>query len=574
MVRLLFLGTFCVLAGMTAGASLALAQLTPEEEARLEQGMRRALGPDASEAGAMMELPDDLRPGAEIVGDGQPLSLGEAVAFSIRNGLDVEVERYAPLIAEAEQDGLWGAYDPLLFADGLYDVAKSPNTSGLNSASSNRNRVQGGGIGIEQLIPYLGASVGLEFRSTSTKTRNTFQQLSAQFDTSFFVTARVPVARGLIWNSEWTNVKLGELAYAGSEDAFRQSLMDIVQSTVNRYWDLVAARDRVRVAQKSLDTARALLEQTRTQYEVGVVSRVEVVESEAGVAERESDLIRDANIYRRAQDQLIDSVLGPELAATTDLQLVPTENPVVDATRPVNVAEAVRTAFLRRPELAQAENAIDQGEVALKFAKNQRLPQLDAELRFGYVGVSGRENVFLNPAFRAQPENPGDPLPPIQTAGPNNAAEDFFSNDGSENYSARGVFSIPVPNTLGRKRVQQREFELRRAKSSRRRGEQVIILEVRDAARTLLSSAQGIDAAERRRLSAEEQLRAERIRLEHGESTPFEVLQREEKLVEAENLKIVALQTYRAAEVGLERAQGTILDMYDVEIDGILDRDR
>ncbi|MFK7895862.1 MAG: TolC family protein [Myxococcota bacterium] len=560
MVRMLLMWTPFVLLLLAGVAPEAAAQFSAEEEANFSASRNAATS---------APLPQDLLPGAQIVGDGQPLSLGEAVAMGIRNGLDVEVERYAPLIAETEKDGAWGAYNPRLFADALYDVAKSPNTSVINQASANRDRVQGGGVGFEQLVPYLGASLTAEYRSTSTKTRTTFQSLSAQFDSSFFVTARVPLARDLIWNTAWTNVKTSSLAYEQSEQAFQQSLMDIVESTVNRYWDLVAARDRVRVAQKSLQTARALLQQTETQYEVGVVSRVEVVESEAGVAERESDLIRDANIYRRAQDQLIDAVLGPQLAATTDVQLVPTEDPSVESDRTVNLAEAVRTAFLKRPELAQATNAIDQGEVALKFAKNQRLPQLDAEVRFGYVGVSGRQNPNLR-SF----SDPPQPIGNVQTAGPNNASEDFFSNDGSENYSARGIFSIPVPNTLGRKRVKQREFELRRAESRRKRSEQVIILEVRDAARTLLSSAQGIDAAERRRLSAEEQLRAERIRLEHGESTPFEVLQREEKLVEAENLKIVALQTYRAAEVALDRAQGTILEVHEVEVEGILERDR
>ncbi len=99
--------------------------------------------------------------------------------------------------------------------------------------------------------------------------------------------------------------------------------MDNVQSTVNSYWGLVAARDRVRVAQKSLETARALLAQTSTQYEVGVVSQVEVVEAEAGVAQREFELIQTANTFRNAQDELIDNVLGTELSARTDLQFVP-----------------------------------------------------------------------------------------------------------------------------------------------------------------------------------------------------------------------------------------------------------
>ncbi|HPG27618.1 MAG TPA: TolC family protein, partial [Myxococcota bacterium] len=140
---------------------------------------------------------------------------------------------------------------------------------------------------------------------------------------------------------------------------------------------------------------------------------------------------------------------------------------------------------------------------------------------------------------------------------------------GNENFTAKGVFSIPIPNTAARKQVARGEFELRRAEATRLRLEKTIIIEVRKAARELLASAQGIEAAERARLSAEEQLRAERVKLEHGESTPFEVLDREKSLVEAESKKIDALRAYRSAEIGLERAQGTILDFFRVEIDDV-----
>ena len=42
---------------------------------------------------------------------------------------------------------------------------------------------------------------------------------------------------------------------------------------------------------------------------------------------------------------------------------------------------------------------------------------------------------------------------------------------------------------------------------------------------------------------------------------------KESDLVEAESQRIGALQTYRSAEVGLERAQGTILDAHSVELE-------
>ena len=503
-------------------------------------------------------LPSDLEPGAQIVTDGRVMSVHEAVALSIRNNLDVEVQRFQPLIVGSEAEGAWGAYDPTISADFAYDVSKSPNTFALNTASGNRDRVQGGGVGINQLIPYLGASVDLRFDSSSTATRSTVQSLDPQYDSSFFISGRIPLARNLIWNRAWTNVKTSEIAYSRSQESFRTALMDNVQLTVNSYWSLVAAGDQVRVAQKSLETARALLRQTETQYEVGVVSKVEVVESEAGVADREFDVIRDANAFRNAQDQLIDVVLGRELRALTEMQLVPTDDPAAYEVRSVDVAAAVNKAFQNRPELRIEDRLIDERKVDLTFAKNQRLPQLDLDMRYGFVGISGDGNSSLNPAF-------GGPPPDDTSYG--DSTDDFFTSDGSDNYRVQGTFSIPFPNTTARKRVVRSVLELRRAKTRRIRLEQTIILEVRGAARLLLASSQGIGAAERRRLAAEEQLRAERIRLEHGESTPFDVLQRESDLVEAESQKINALRSYRVAEVGLERSQGTILEFHDVVVD-------
>jgi outer membrane protein TolC len=497
--------------------------------------------------------PTDLQPGAQIVTDGRPLSIAEAVALSIRNNLNVEVERFEPLIQESNKEGAWGAYDPTISGDAGYEVIKTPNTflAALNPIETNRESIAGGGVGVDQLIPYLGASVGFRFDSAEVTTRSAIQTLDPRYDSSLFFTAKVPLARNLIWNEAWTNVKLRDVAYRRSQETFRTALMDNVRSTVDRYWNLVAARDQVRVAQKSLETARALLEQTETQFEVGVVSRVDVVEAEAGVADREFQVIRTANAYRNAQDALIDTVLGRELSALTDLQFVPTEDPEPSQLRRVDVQESVRTAFHQRPELEVEDRLIEQGELDLKFAKNQRLPQVDFDARFGYIGASG-DSAVPTPFFESDYEN---------------STDDWFTGDGRENYEFRGTFSIPFPNTTARKRVVRSRLELRRAKTRRIRLEQSIVVEVRAAARLLLASAQGIEAAERRRLAAEEQLRAERIRLEHGESTPFEVLQRESDLVEAESQKIDALQAYRSAEIGLERSQGTILEFHDVVLE-------
>ena len=113
-------------------------------------------------------------------------------------------------------------------------------------------------------------------------------------------------------------------------------------------------------------------------------------------------------------------------------------------------------------------------------------------------------------------------------------------------------------------------IELRQAATQKRRIEQDIIFEIRKAARDLESSLNGIEASERGVAAATEQLRAEEIRLEYGESTPFDVLLREESLVTAESQMITSLKTYRSSLTALDRRQGTILRNRNIAIDAAM----
>ena len=78
--------------------------------------------------------------------------------------------------------------------------------------------------------------------------------------------------------------------------------------------------------------------------------------------------------------------------------------------------------------------------------------------------------------------------------------------------------------------------------------------------------------SERRRVATEETLRAEQERLRLGDSTPFQVLEFEEDLAEAESQVIFSLQTYRNAITALERSQGTLLETRRISVSREMER--
>jgi outer membrane protein len=546
------------------GAPLASAQDDPAPSAQDDPA------PDEQEPVDVTPEPEPgPTPDRGAAGRSQPtlhgdlvLTLADAIRMGLENNLDVQVQRYDPYISWEENQISWGSFDPVYVSEFGWDKQQSPNANSLISGDVTDTHGYGGSTGLTGQIPLLGSLYQAHYGSNRSVTDVSIQELSPGFDTTWSVGITQPLLRNFLWSPEWTRVKTTRVLYEISVEGFSKDVMDTVQRIQNLYWNLIAREDQVRVAEKSLETAQALLDQTKTQHDVGVVSRVEVVEAEAGVAQRDFELIRAQNLYRNSQDDLIDAVLGVGLTADSTLQIRPTDRPDEFIPFDIDPSAAVESAFAHRPEVKQANKEIERTEIDLGFAKNQRLPSLDANVSYGNEGISGDLNP--NCSFGGIPC-------PAPTVGSNwsNSMDHFGSARAAEQITARGLFSIPIPNTAARHRVSQAELEFRRANSQKRRLEQSIILEVRTAVRNLSDAQKGIEASRRARVAAEEQLRAERIRLEYGESTPFDVLLRESDLVQAQSEEINAFQVYRTSTTGLDRAQGTILRNNNISIDAV-----
>jgi outer membrane protein len=499
--------------------------------------------------------------------DALQLSLREAVDLAIENNLGVEIERHAPLIASEDLEIAWGAYDPTLTSSLEYSSRRS--AAGANSFDPNQAEVKSttGTASLGGLVPYLGARLTLDY--TTSKISNVpTERFSPKYESGLALTANIPLLKNLVWNDPWTQVEIAGVVHASAQEQFRTVLMDTVQQTIGAYWTLVAEAEQLRVARKSFQTGVALREQTQTQYEVGVKSKVEVIQAEAGVAARELDVIRAEASFQNSQDRLIDLVYGVRLTPDVVLNVIATDKPADFDEHQMDPTHAAELAMENRPELASLENEIERYETLVRFRKNQRLPELDLNLTYGTSGIEGKgneNNLFIPDPLPGQPR-----AVPEGTGGTYAETHDnWFAKRGAREYSVGGSFSIPLGNYGPRHSVSKARFELRRAKTQLIQLHQRIILEVRRDIRLLDAARKGIYASERQRVAAEEQLRAERIRLEHGESTPFDVLQKESDLVEAEVAKIEALQLYRTSASALDRSQGTILRTHNIVVGSV-----
>ena len=145
-------------------------------------------------------VPGSVLQQAPLEGEAK-LSLSDAIALGLRFNLNVEVERYAPMIAQQVSEGAWGAYDPTFASDVGYDSQRTPGTTAINASSTRGQNSEtfstGGETSLNGLVPYLGATLGISYEGSKRLTNLTFQNLSPEYTSELFLDANIPLLRGL-----------------------------------------------------------------------------------------------------------------------------------------------------------------------------------------------------------------------------------------------------------------------------------------------------------------------------------------------------------------------------------------
>ena len=502
--------------------------------------------PAGPPAGTVMSQP--------ALGSELRISRDDAIRLALENNLNLIIARTGPELAQQQVERAGGAFDPQLYLDHEFEQNENPVFSpfqilfggGQTSIDDKQWLYSGGFAG---LVP-AGVTYSSAYNVSRVETSSAFSALTPEWRGDWESELRIPVLKNLFSNPASVTVERSEIGLDISVEDFREDLMDEVRTVEFAYWELGAARAEEGVAQKSLQTARDLLEQTRVRYEVGVVSKVLVTQAEAGVAEREVTAIVALNRAEGAEDALLDLIAAPTMEEFESTRLVVDDPTFVDYTVEPDVI--IRRAMRLRPELQIARKRVEDAEVQLQLAQNQVLPSLDLVASYRLSGLAGKSTSTVATS----------PFPTSSSG----VTDDFFSASQSRSWGIGARFELPLGNDVARAELAQRKIELRRSYTSMRRVEQDIILDVRDAARVLRNSADSVAASERRRVASQETLRAEEERLRLGDSTPFLVLEFEEDLTESESQVIQSLQAYRNAITALERSQATLLETRSISL--------
>jgi outer membrane protein TolC len=244
-------------------------------------------------------------------------------------------------------------------------------------------------------------------------------------------------------------------------------------------------------------------------------------------------------------------------AAVRGQLVVPADKPELKPYA-ITLEEALAKAMARRPDLETAKATISTKSVNFRFAKNQRLPQLDLQLIKTSPGISGQQFIY-------DPENPfGDPVP----GDPGSASAAFRDTFKFlyNNWTAGVTLTIPFGDVVGKANYAYAKLDLEQAQAILKTQEQQVFLEVSDAVRTLETAAKSVDAYRIARELAERQLEAEMKKLNVGMSTNYFVLTYQDALASARSLELRALVDYNVARANIAKVTGSTLEDRDITL--------
>jgi outer membrane protein TolC len=491
-------------------------------------------------------------PGPTAEGRALELDLITAYQMAMSRNLDLQVGRFSIASADAGVQTAAGVFDPNFGLGASGDWTQTPSTTVLEGSLVPEYRNTRFGIGLDGLLP-TGTLWSAEIASNRFETNSTFYFLTPAWNSDLTLSLTQPLLRGFGTLVNRSAIVVARNSRAQTAEAFEILVIDTLRQVENAYWNLVAARRAVQVAEQSLALAERLLGETRERVKVGTSAPIDLVQSEAGVATRRQALITARNVSSNAEDAL-KTVLGFDQPAEW-LTTIETTQTYEFAPFLPDLAASIETGLAKRPEIRQQQLRSELLDYYVRMARNDVLPSLDLQASYGWGGVGGKGET-VDPVT-------GDPIV-VDDGFPDSI--DQIANRDFPNWRLGVQLGIPIGNNAAQGRLAQRRFEHERSLVEMAALQQDIVAQVRIAVRALEDGAAAVEASVASQSLAARNLEAEQTKFDNGLSTNFQVLQIQEDLAEAELALIRSYLDYRKANIGYRYATGTLLDFLDVDI--------
>ncbi len=464
------------------------------------------------------------------------LSLRKCIALALAHNLDIQVEAYNPLINKQDIIGTRALFDLSFFSNASWGEATTQTGIIDPVSTQTESRTIHTDFGVRKST-IVGTTYQISLFLDKNRSTPASSVPNPSWRTGVEFSLTQPLLRGLGPAFNTADILIAQNSRDSSVYLFQQTVIQVVTDVELRYWDLVFAREDLRVKQKSLELSRDLLKITKAKVEAGDLAQIDILQSETNVSLREEAIIVAENAVRDAEDRLKNLIKPLDEKLLWKTELLPTEpmgtlESLSKFASAYGLQQAIKTAISRRPELLQQRTSINSTHLAMVKAQNQLWPKLDVtgSLRFNGLGQNFNESSEEVAQWH------------------------FFD------WSLGLAFEYPLGNRAARSSYRRSRLSHAQAKLSLKRAERNIIISVRQAHRQIASTLKRIRASQKSVSLARRQLDAERKKFDVGLSTLFRVNEFIEDLIQAGTNAIKAKVDYLQALTRMRQAESTTME--------------
>jgi outer membrane protein TolC len=477
---------------------------------------------------------------------GSPLAMEEAVRMALENNLGIQAEKLNPQIQVLGIARANAAYAPTLFSNLSRRSSTSPptdfNTSGVgDQISTSANFTTQGGV--QQNMKWFGGNYSVSFDGSRTSTNAINQVFNPQMDSSFDAQYTQPLLRNFKIDNLRQQLLTTQNNATIADIQLQQRVTQTGRAVRFAYYNLIGAISGLEVARQSLAVAQQSYRNNKTRVEVGALAPIDLVTAEAEVASNEEAVIIQEAAIESAQDQLRSLIMNPNQPDFWSARFIPSERPSL-APQQINVDAAIKNALENRTDIREFRKNMENTDINMRFAQNQKLPALDLTARYGLAGVAGTrfsraaDGSLIDPTVRSFAD----------------ALRDVFGND-FKTWSFGVNLSYPIGESIADAAYAQAKIQQQRERTTLASIELNIAQDVREAARDVNTNLRRVDATRRARELAEQRLQADEKRFSVGLATTFELLQSQRDLARAKQSELRAMIEYNTALVDFEAVQ-------------------
>jgi len=507
------------------------------------------------------------------------LSLQDAISLALENNMAIDVERYTPWLDEVSllraKSGINGLvpFDPTVTGNlNLQDSVNPLNNpifagvipTGTTTPTSQTPPAYIQHIGNVNFQYSQYFSTGTQFQAgmTNNRTSSNFGRLNLYnpyLQSALTVTITQPLLRGfgLIPNTRLI-IEAKRTIKVGLSQLEQQVIATTTQVS-NDYWELVYARENVKVEEAALGVSQRLYEENSRRLEIGTLSSLDVLTAQSQLASDKQALVQAQSVQLQDETTLLNDITKDPLdTSLLRAEIIPTTAiSTPDTGENVQIEDAVKEAWKKRPELKQAALILENAETDVKATKNELRPSVNIFGEYVATGLGGVQTVTTTTGTVVFPGGAGQDLSRV-------FGGNYSTFEGGIN------FTLPIRNRAAQADNAQALLNEQQQKTQYRQEQNTIFVGVRNALIAMQEDRASLAAAEEARKLAMQTFEDEQEKYRLGASTSYNVVLRSRDVTAAEGTELRDRINLLEDELKFNQAMGRTLEVNQISVNDAL----